>query len=261
MTGMAWLGVSAWIWFALLAIAGQRWPLAGTMSGTSVRQSIEPRRIVTNISLSVGNMLVELVLPATAILAAIVGGAGDFGLLHHLVLPIWARFALAMVLSDLLFWVFHVLAHSWPAYWRIHRVHHCDAALDVLTSYRQHPLAVVMAALLQVAGIAMLGLDPAGVAAYNLLLAFHTPLAHANLAWPLPFWLCRAIGWLFLRPSQHGLHHSADSAETNSNYGEVLSVWDRLAGTLCDADADHLRHVRIGLGPPFDTLDQQLGSG
>jgi sterol desaturase/sphingolipid hydroxylase (fatty acid hydroxylase superfamily) len=44
----------------------------------------------------------------------------------------------------------------------------------------------------------------------------------------------RLAGLVFVTPELHALHHSRHRAETNSNYGQLLSVWDRMFGTLLD---------------------------
>jgi sterol desaturase/sphingolipid hydroxylase (fatty acid hydroxylase superfamily) len=38
-------------------------------------------------------------------------------------------------------------------------------------------------------------------------------------------------------PGLHRLHHSADPAETDTNFGNTLIIWDRLFGTLRRPDA------------------------
>jgi sterol desaturase/sphingolipid hydroxylase (fatty acid hydroxylase superfamily) len=109
-------------------------------------------------------------------------------------------------------------------------------------------------------GTVTLGLDPLGVFAYQALIGFHQPLHHSNLDWRLPRWLTGALGWIFVRPSQHALHHSALEAETNSNFGQLFSIWDRLAGTLREADEAHLRALSIGLGAGYDRVASRIGS-
>jgi sterol desaturase/sphingolipid hydroxylase (fatty acid hydroxylase superfamily) len=42
----------------------------------------------------------------------------------------------------------------------------------------------------------------------------------------------RWLRWLVVTPDIHKVHHSRWRPETDSNYSTVLSVWDRLAGSL-----------------------------
>jgi sterol desaturase/sphingolipid hydroxylase (fatty acid hydroxylase superfamily) len=48
----------------------------------------------------------------------------------------------------------------------------------------------------------------------------------------LPKWLDDAIGWVLVSPNMHKVHHHWQQPYTDSNYGAVLSIWDRLLGTL-----------------------------
>jgi len=246
-TSLEWFAVGAWSWFVLLAVAGQFWPQAGR--GKPAAQPLA--RFGANMLLTASDLLLAFLVPVSALLAAGLAGSAELGLLRQVSLPGWVQIALAFVLSDLLGYAIHRLAHEWPLFWRLHRVHHTDIELDVLTTYRQHPLASLAAGGLQAAGILTLGLDPVGVLIYQLVFALHNPLIHANLAWPVPQRITRFASWLFITPGQHSLHHSARRAETDSNFGQLLSVWDRLFGSLRFENRDHLEKMEIGLGERY----------
>lgn len=250
MTLPDWIPATAWGWFAVLALLGQLRPSAQHVPPTSAS------RIVTNVLLGASDLAIGLVLPAAVILAAWLGNRAEFGLLRLVALPGWVQIVLAFVLGDLLLWAIHRLAHGWPPLWRLHRIHHCDTTLDVLTSYRQHPLASLAAGWLQALGVVLLGLDPLGVAAYQLVLAFHIPLHHAQVDWRLPASVVRAARWIFVTPGQHALHHSPRQAETDSNYGEVFALWDRIAGTLRH---DSVGEPAFGLGPAYAGVADRIG--
>jgi sterol desaturase/sphingolipid hydroxylase (fatty acid hydroxylase superfamily) len=55
---------------------------------------------------------------------------------------------------------------------------------------------------------------------------------HANVR--LSARVDHALGWVLVTPRQHRAHHATDPALFNSNFGTVLSVWDRLFGTLVE---------------------------
>ena len=52
---------------------------------------------------------------------------------------------------------------------------------------------------------------------------------HSDIRLPPP--LERALARVLVTPSLHWVHHHAIRADTDSNYGTVLSVWDRLFGS------------------------------
>ena len=69
--------------------------------------------------------------------------------------------------------------------------------------------------------------------------------AHANLR--LPEKIDRVLRVLFVTPNMHSLHHSAWQPETDSNYGQVFSFWDRLFGTYSSAPRNGYDALKIGL--------------
>jgi sterol desaturase/sphingolipid hydroxylase (fatty acid hydroxylase superfamily) len=62
-------------------------------------------------------------------------------------------------------------------------------------------------------------------AALGLAAQFH----HSNIRLPEP-WESR-LRRIIVTPDMHHIHHSDEMRETNSNYSNFLSVWDRLLGT------------------------------
>ena len=64
------------------------------------------------------------------------------------------------------------------------------------------------------------------VALHETLSAANALLEHANLA--LPEAADRLVRWVFVTPNMHKWHHSRDARETDTNYGNILSIWDRI---------------------------------
>ena len=155
--------------------------------------------------------------------------ARGFGILAALGLPPLAAGAIAVVLLDFSFYVAHVAMHKIPAFWRFHRVHHSDPALDVTTSIRQHPLEGLIRYAFMGAFAIALAPSPAAFAVYRTASALNGLLEHANVRCPL--WLDRALSWITTWPHMHKIHHSRKPAETDSNYSNLFSIWDRVFGT------------------------------
>jgi sterol desaturase/sphingolipid hydroxylase (fatty acid hydroxylase superfamily) len=42
----------------------------------------------------------------------------------------------------------------------------------------------------------------------------------------------RALWWSLVPPAMHRIHHHPIRADTDSNYGTILTFWDRALGTL-----------------------------
>lgn len=146
--------------------------------------------------------------------------------------PGWMAMVFAVVVLDATTYLSHVLSHHIEPLWRLHAVHHGDHVLDVTTTVRHHPLEMVPTALALGLSAWLFGLTAAQVTAYGTLAFVVQSIAHADLR--LPRQSMRWAGLVFVTPELHALHHSRHRAETNSNYGQLLSVWDRMFGTLLD---------------------------
>ena len=84
-------------------------------------------------------------------------------------------------------------------------------------------------ALVNVTLIACLGLDPNAVIVHAALVLVIDILHHTSLH--LPERLDRLLQPFIMTPMLHHLHHSDHIAETDTNYGHDLAIWDRLFGT------------------------------
>jgi sterol desaturase/sphingolipid hydroxylase (fatty acid hydroxylase superfamily) len=134
---------------------------------------------------------------------------------------------------DLAFYVAHAAMHKIPGFWSFHVVHHSDVVVDVTTTIRQHPGESVIRYAFTAAAAAALGASPAAFAVYRTWSVLTALLEHANIR--LPPWLDGAVALVATSPNMHKVHHSRTAAETDSNYGNVFSFWDRLFGTFTPA--------------------------
>ena len=207
-------------------------------------------RLTANFGLGILNTLIFAAVPLSTLLAADWARLHQIGLLNGLAAPAWAAIALTVLLRSLAGYGLHRAAHFMPLLWRLHRVHHCDTAVDLSTGLRHHPGELLYVALV-LAGLALLfGLSVPALAGYELAASVFALWSHANLN--LPPGLERSLGWLLTTPPLHHVHHSAARAETDSNYGELLILWDRLLGTYKRLDSESLRAARFGLGETHD---------
>lgn len=177
------------------------------------------------------------------------------GLLSRPGLPFAAQLLLTFLLLDLWRYWEHRLWHRIPLLWRLHLVHHSDTQIDVTTSERHHPLEVVVGTLIMMGLVAAFGMPAAAVGLYLLIATVVALYSHANLQ--LHSLLDRPLRQLIVTPSVHAFHHSDRQAQTDSNYGSVLTLWDRLFGTYVDPGKASMR--RFGLGYFRLPADARLG--
>jgi sterol desaturase/sphingolipid hydroxylase (fatty acid hydroxylase superfamily) len=206
------------------------------------------RRALPNVGLTAFLLLTNLALSFVAAGVAGFAVSHRVGLLFLLPLPSWANVLAGIAALDLFAYAAHVLLHKTPFAWRFHRVHHSDEAVNVTTAFRQHPGETVWRVLWQLPAIVLLGLPLWIVVLYLTLSAANAQLEHANIRLSERF--DRWLRLLFVTPNMHKVHHSRLQPETDSNYANIFSGWDRLFGTY--TSRVDFRALRYGLDDLHD---------
>jgi sterol desaturase/sphingolipid hydroxylase (fatty acid hydroxylase superfamily) len=166
------------------------------------------------------------------------------GLLHGIGWPGWVEIAIGIVVLDFCVgYLSHRTMHLWPRMWRFHRIHHSDPFVDVTTTYRTHPVETVWRFLFGIVPIWLLGISAQAVMIQRLLQASNGILEHANIRLWAP--LDRLLSLVWVTPNVHKIHHSRRVSETNSNYANLLTIYDRILGTY--TPAERAASVRYGL--------------
>lgn len=145
------------------------------------------------------------------------------------------RIVLGVLLLDFsVGYLSHRTLHMSSVLWRFHRVHHCDDFVDVTTTYRTHPVETVWRFLFSVVPVWLIGLPAQAVVIQRLLQSTFGIIEHSNIR--LPRAVDRRLSVVLVTPNLHKVHHSRLMAETNSNYANVLTLWDRLLGTFTPSE-------------------------
>jgi len=222
-----------------------------------VRELTNDRRIVTNFGLTVVILFTGSLFPLAKLSASAIGQSFGTGLAGLVAMPWVVILALALITETFgVYWT-HRLMHRLPLLWRVHRVHHADNAVDVSTSFRNHPLELAVTLPVSAATVLAIGSPPSAVIAAQTILTAVTIWQHADIE--LPRRLDRVLGWAIVTPRLHRLHHNPERATHDSNYGELFTVWDRVFGTFTDRDG----RERVGLDHQVaqpDRLLQQIWS-
>jgi sterol desaturase/sphingolipid hydroxylase (fatty acid hydroxylase superfamily) len=190
----------------------------------------------TNISLLIFNSTVLSLVSASPLLMLAEYYSGP-GLLSYFSNPV-SRAFLSFLLLDLLLYVWHKASHSFDVLWMFHKVHHNDSCLNASTAFRIHILELFIITVLKAAYIVTLGLDRATVLINEAIITFFVMFHHTNISFKGEILLGRVL----IVPYLHRAHHSIQRNEHDNNYGAVLSLWDRLFGTLAE-----LEPAKIGI--------------
>ncbi|MBL6987867.1 MAG: sterol desaturase family protein [Methylobacter sp.] len=189
-----------------------------------------------NVELFVFNSVLMSLLSMPSLLALAEHYANN-GLLNAIANPVW-RAVLSFLAIDLLLYLLHKASHNFDFLWMFHKVHHNDSCLNVSTAFRIHFMEIIIVSIMKAILIIVLGIKGSSLLANELIITFFTMMHHANISFRGEL----AFGRVFITPYLHSVHHSTEREEHDRNYGTVLSIWDRLFGTLAE-----LNPVAIGL--------------
>jgi sterol desaturase/sphingolipid hydroxylase (fatty acid hydroxylase superfamily) len=210
------------------------------------------RRAVPNLVLAGGVVLTNLALASFS--ASLLGwvNRNEIGLASGIRSHPWMLTAAGVAGLDLSAYVAHFLLHKVPLGWKLHRVHHSELEVDVTTAFRQHPGETLWRSFWQFLGTAALGLPLWIVPLYLSLSGLNALLEHANVR--MSSRLDRCLRLLIVTPNMHKIHHSRLAIETDSNYSNIFSFWDRILGTY--TARTNYRELRYGLDG-FDGKERQ----
>jgi len=166
--------------------------------------------------------------------------ANHFGILQWLPqMPLWLFAIAGLLLLDLIgAWLVHWAEHKVKWMWRFHLVHHTDTHVDTTSANRHHPGESVFRFVFTTAGVVLAGAPMWLVFMYQSISVLLSQFNHANIV--IPKWLDKAMSWVFVSPDMHKVHHHYVQPYTDSNYGNIFSIWDRLFGTFMTLDRDKL---------------------
>ena len=156
------------------------------------------------------------------------------GLLEFVNISLIAKFAVAFLLIDLWMYFIHRLNHKFSFKWSFHQVHHSDEMVNVTTGFRFHLGEILLTLMLRVFITPFLGIELWHFLAYEAVLIPVLMIQHSNIR--INKQVDGIFRIVFATPAMHHVHHSFNQKEADSNYGSVLSVWDRLFRTYCSPE-------------------------
>lgn len=199
------------------------------------------KHATVNLFLLLTSMIINAIFGIAAAGIFIWVSDSSFGLLYLVDLPVWVELILGIVLLDFIaqFGV-HYLLHKYTFLWRFHMVHHSDTHLDVTSGTRHHPGDYIFRELFSLLAVVIGGLPFAFYLVYRIVTILFTYWTHANF--DLPDWLDKALSYIIVTPRMHKFHHHYERPWTDSNFGNILSIWDRMFGTFVRADVSEVKY-------------------
>lgn len=164
----------------------------------------------------------------------------QFGIINWLPqMPLWLYVILGLMLLDLIgAYTAHLVEHKVKPLWMVHLVHHSDHNVDATTANRHHPLESLIRYIFTLIGVFVVGAPIGIIMLYQSASVVLSQFNHANIR--LPKKVDNAISWLIVSPDMHKVHHHYRLPYTDSNYGNIFSIWDRLFGTFMKMEVDDI---------------------
>ena len=210
------------IFFAFLVVLELNSPRE-KLSITQMKSSYQ-----ANIKLFIFNSVVISLLSIPSLLL-LANDYADKGLLNVISNPI-EKAVISFLAMDLMLYCLHKACHSIDCLWMLHKVHHNDPYLNVTTAFRLHFFEILLITSMKVLLVLVLGIKVTWLLAIEVVITFFIMLHHSNISLLAE----KYLGWIIITPYLHRVHHSTLRNEHDRNYGAVLSLWDRLFGTLTE---------------------------
>ena len=198
------------------------------------------KHAVPNIFFTLTTIIINFALAFLLLKAADWVIANDFGIINWLPeMPLALYVLLGVLLMDFIgAYLAHYVEHKVKPLWMIHLVHHTDHKVDTTTANRHHPLESLIRYAFTLVGVIIIGAPIGIVMLYQSMSLVATQFSHANIK--LPKKIDHFISYILVSPDMHKIHHHYVLPYTDSNYGNIFSIWDRLFGTYIKMDREKL---------------------
>ena len=195
-----------------------------------------------NLFLTMTTIVVNFCLAFILVKAADWTTINNFGILQELPqMPVWLYTLIGLLLLDLIgAYLVHLVEHKTKFLWRFHLIHHTDTWIDTTTANRHHPSESVIRFIFTTFGVLIVGSPMWMVFLYQTLSVIATQFNHANIA--LPKKVDVFLSYFIVSPDMHKVHHHYVLPYTDSNYGNIFSIWDRIFGTFMTMPREEIRY-------------------
>lgn len=230
------------------------WFLEGAVPFFSGRKS-RGKHAAVNLSIAGVNLLI--LLPTGVVMALVLEQSKTVWLgARALELPIFLETILIILLIDLWMYIWHRLNHEVDFLWRFHSVHHSDPSLDVTTAWRFHYVEIILSEILRLPVFILIGAGIQDLLIYSMLMTPVIEFHHSNVS--IPSSADRFLRTVIPSPLMHRIHHSVTRSEHDSNYGSMLSFWDRLFRSF--RLKKDIKNMAIGLSNESAPEQQRLSA-
>ena len=197
------------------------------------------KHVGLNLFFTFTTILVNFIFAFILIAASNYVDTNQLGIIQFVPMHLLLFTLLGVMLLDLLgAWLAHWTEHHVKWMWQFHLIHHTDMHLDASSANRHHPGESVIRFVFTLAAVVIVGAPVWMVLLYQALSVTLSQFNHSNIR--MPKWLDTSLSWLFVTPDMHRVHHHYRQPYSDSNYGNIFSVWDKIFRTFKKVDNSKL---------------------
>ena len=195
-----------------------------------------------NIFFTLTTVIINFALAFVLLKSADWATANNFGILQWLPkMNSWFYALIGLLLLDFIgAYLVHFVEHKVKFLWRFHLIHHTDTWIDTTSANRHHPGESIIRFVFTTLGVLIVGTPIWLVFMYQTLSLISTQFTHANIS--LPKKLDTVLSYFIVSPDMHKVHHHYVLPYTDSNYGNIFSIWDRLFGTFMTLPKEAIKY-------------------
>ena len=203
-----------------------------------------------NIMFTIITLIINLIGAIGIVKAVEYNKINSSGILNLINVPIGFYIIIGLLLMDFIgAWVIHWIQHNIKWMWKFHIIHHSDPHVDVTTGLRHHPGENIFRLLFTIIAVLISGANFGLVMMYQTISVFFAHLTHANIA--IPSSVDKILSYIIVTPNFHKIHHHYLQPHTDSNYGNIFSIWDRMFQTTTLIKNKH--NIRYGIDTHLDS--------
>ena len=163
----------------------------------------------------------------------------------------WFGFIYAYLVWELGHFLYHFLAHKVRLLWCLHSTHHAPEDMNLSVTHAHFFLEAPYADTIRTTVCILLGVQPELLFLIMFIDGTYGAFIHIgdNLVKDARFGVLNKI---MLTPSHHRVHHARNPLYIDTNFCNLLNVWDRIFGTYQEED----RSLTIDYG-----INRKMNSG
>lgn len=161
----------------------------------------------------------------------------------------WYWFIFGYVVWEFSHFVYHFLAHKVRILWCLHSTHHAPEHMNLSVSYSHFFLEGHYADLVRIGICTVVGIDPVVLMIVVGIDSIWGSVIHVGEE-IIPDGRMGKMEKLILTPAHHRLHHSRNPYYIDTNFCNLLNIWDRLFGTYKELEPG--KAPEYGIKRPID---------